>query len=193
MRLLDRLRFIDEAGCIVLRHVLPDRDCRSLVEEIEADPGKPTEAGVKEDGYRDAVQPELSRSHTSDGSGWMVRRVMQAVKDEQPKLERFFGKPLELSSELHFRTYEVGDFIVAHIDQIEDAPTRISEREAIWTLLLNDDYEGGELVLHVSDSEFASKPEAGKLIVFRGRTPHSVREVTAGTRYSVTGWFRCPS
>jgi hypothetical protein len=30
------------------------------------------------------------------------------------------------------------------------------------------------------------------LLAFRGDLVHSVREITAGTRYSVSGWFREP-
>lgn len=61
--------------------------------------------------------------------------------------------------------------------------------------LLNDDYEGGELVLDTvkkkAGGHLSLKPAPGSMIIFPSdqRFPHEVRPVTKGVRRSVVAWF----
>lgn len=60
---------------------------------------------------------------------------------------------------------------------------------------LNDDYEGGELILgSVRDPQgqlYRRKMKPGTMIIFPSDTrfPHEVTPVTSGQRYSIVGWF----
>jgi predicted 2-oxoglutarate/Fe(II)-dependent dioxygenase YbiX len=73
-------------------------------------------------------------------------------------------------------------------------PKKIRERLVVFTIFLNDDFEGGEfallpgfprppLVVHASP---------GTMVAFPADLAHAVRTVTAGRRHSITGWFRAP-
>jgi len=52
--------------------------------------------------------------------------------------------------------------------------------------VLNDDYEGGELMFH--DKEYETK--TGDVVIFPSNFlyPHMVNPVTKGTRYSFVSW-----
>jgi len=52
----------------------------------------------------------------------------------------------------------------------------------------HNDYEGGEL--SVPSLNFEKKPERGTLISFRdGDTPHAVKTINSGTRYTIICWW----
>lgn len=69
------------------------------------------------------------------------------------------------------------------------------QRKFVAITLLNDDYEGGELVLDTvkkkAGGHLVLKPAAGSMIIFPSdqRFPHEVRPVTKGVRRSVVAWF----
>jgi len=54
------------------------------------------------------------------------------------------------------------------------------------SLILNDDYEGGDLILF---STRIPKQETGSMIFFPSFLSHEVTPVTKGTRYSLVMWF----
>lgn len=69
------------------------------------------------------------------------------------------------------------------------------QRKFVAITLLNDDYEGGELVLDTVRDEEGKQLElklaAGAMLIFPSdqRFPHEVRPVTKGIRRSVVAWF----
>lgn len=69
----------------------------------------------------------------------------------------------------------------------------IFQRKLSFSLLLNDDYEGGELqVMSDHDKMVTIKPKAGTLVVFDSRLRHRVRPVKSGRRDSLVGWMVGP-
>lgn len=102
---------------------------------------------------------------------------------------------------LQFTKYDVGQFYDWHPDQHhyvypEDDTNlnmRGKYRKLSTTLLLNDpsEFEGGELEFHYNRKETKIAEELssrGTLVVFPAFVYHRVREVTAGTRYSLVSW-----
>ena len=62
-------------------------------------------------------------------------------------------------------------------------------RKLSFSLLLNDDYEGGELQLLYPPHTFCKVPkEKGHLVIFDSRVQHRVNPVKNGTRQSLVGW-----
>ena len=55
------------------------------------------------------------------------------------------------------------------------------------TIVLNDDYEGGEF--NFFDCENLIKEKTGTIIVFPSYAVHKVNPITKGTRYSLVVWF----
>lgn len=60
-------------------------------------------------------------------------------------------------------------------------------RKLSMTIVLNEDYEGGEFEF-LSDKNLI-KEKIGTVIVFPSYLVHQVRPVTKGTRYSLVAWF----
>jgi len=69
-------------------------------------------------------------------------------------------------------------------------------RKLSASVLLNDDFSGGEFDIAVLDEgkvvKKAIKPEQGDAIFFPSHLQHRVRPVRVGTRYSLVCWFSGP-
>lgn len=91
--------------------------------------------------------------------------------------------------------YEVGDYYQLHIDESEWTPTKREcgrIRKISFTLLLNDDFEGGEFEM-ITDRRIVLPLEKGDIIFFHSDIPHGVLEVTSGFRKSLVGWIQGPA
>ena len=80
--------------------------------------------------------------------------------------------------------YKIGQFYTEHVDSFKEFPRTLS-----CSILLNDDYEGGEFSFFGGDLKIKSK--AGSAIVFPSNFmfPHGVMPVIKGTRYSIVTWL----
>ena len=115
---------------------------------------------------------------------------------------------IQIAEDMQITRYKKGGFYAWHRDGLSDnSPVAIYDnpkhprrhgkvRKMSMTMLLNDDFEGGEL-------EFASyehekciitpiKPNRGDIIFFTAGKEHRVAPVTKGTRYSLVSWFSGP-
>ena len=90
----------------------------------------------------------------------------------------------------------IGDHLSAH-----DVPDNLfvhgRVRKLSMTVLLNDNYEGGEFQFATYDGEecIIETPEfnkTGSIIVFPSSTTHRITPVTKGIRYSLVVWFLGP-
>ena len=68
-----------------------------------------------------------------------------------------------------------------------DTPAPYQHRRYAMSLILNDDYEGGELYLPEYDMKI--KPKANTAIIFPGISAHQVLPVTKGVRMAVITFF----
>ena len=96
-----------------------------------------------------------------------------------------FAMPNRLAPPLLCK-YDVGMSYGAHSDvallRMQQPPVLRSDISA--TIFLNepDDYDGGELVLHLEDRKVPIKLKAGSLVAYPSTTLHEVAEVTRGQR-----------
>lgn len=66
-------------------------------------------------------------------------------------------------------------------------------RKLSFSLLLNDDYEGGQFQFLSENGELYEVPkERGLVVIFDSRTRHRVRPVKSGVRKSLVGWVVGP-
>jgi hypothetical protein len=107
--------------------------------------------------------------------------IFDVVKQEARSINP--GQILEINA----LKYKTGGHYVYHVDYFEKHPRQFS-----LILLLNNDYEGGELVFNDPSyqNEFIVPVKPGRLIVWPSNFmfPHKVNKVTKGTRYSIVGW-----
>jgi predicted 2-oxoglutarate/Fe(II)-dependent dioxygenase YbiX len=94
---------------------------------------------------------------------------------------------LELNGfiECYFSKYSTND----HYDKLHlDAGPGEITRKLSFSLLLNDDYTGGDFYM----LDQCIEKKKGKLIVFPSFLPHRVSNVLSGTRYAIFGFLSGP-
>ena len=83
--------------------------------------------------------------------------------------------------------YQETGFYTWHVDHFDQCPRTIS-----CILLLNNDYEGGNLCFKNPDGseEWEVEVKPNRMIIWPSNFlyPHTVKPVTKGTRYSVVAW-----
>jgi len=77
-----------------------------------------------------------------------------------------------------------GDFYGWHMDSFE--PVEGKQRKLSVSILLNEDFEGGEFDFENDENVLTKK---GSILVFPSFLQHQVRPVTKGTRYSAVNWI----
>ena len=131
-----------------------------------------------------------------DQRDWVGRFCMAHVQSINDDVYKY-----QLNDEFHNKTYQyshynVNDHYGWHIDYIRTGDKdRPLHRKLSFSLLLNDDYEGGELEfvlpqygMELKWNRIALESKAGSLIVFPSILGHRVTPVTKGTRKSIVGW-----
>ena len=94
--------------------------------------------------------------------------------------------PLKVSevSQIYFVKYNIGDKYEDHYDANPCGGVR---SDYSMTCFLNDDYEGGELVI---ENDKTIKLSKGKAVLYPGNLLHRVNEVKSGTRNVFIGWLQ---
>ena len=87
--------------------------------------------------------------------------------------------------------HQDGDGVTTY-DTPENNWTNNKTRKLSMSILLNEDYEGGDFKFY-DDEQIALKGKAkGSILVFPSYMQHCVEEVTKGNRYSLVVWFLGP-
>ena len=92
------------------------------------------------------------------------------------------------TTDFRINKYSGGGFMSEHIDNIHHSHgQQYGYPSASCLFFLNDDYEGGEIVI----ADIMYKPEKGSAIIFPSNFmfPHFVDKVTKGERYSIITWL----
>lgn len=94
---------------------------------------------------------------------------------------------------VQYGEYGVGGHYKVHTDTGLHNPMG-SNRKLSFSLLLNDDYEGGELEIPGSPGQPDTFiPVKNTAIFFPSAMPHCVKPVTKGVRKSLVGWVHGPN
>lgn len=99
---------------------------------------------------------------------------------------------------MQFTKYHVGEKYDWHIDTIVSAERPEDVRKLSFSVLLNDDFEGGEFQLEAGSPSTKERNitvpmEKGDIIIFPSYTWHRVTPVTKGERHSLVGWIHGPN
>lgn len=81
--------------------------------------------------------------------------------------------------------YNEGGFYKEHVDHFRSRPRTLS-----GILLLNNDYEGGNICFKLGNEDLIIDKAPNRFIVWPSNFiyPHEVKKVTKGVRYSVVTW-----
>lgn len=91
-----------------------------------------------------------------------------------------------LLSQIYFVKYDVGGMYENHYDANPCGGVR---PDYSITCFLNDDYEGGELVITTDSGEVEIKLPKGQAVVYSGNLLHRVNEVKSGRRDVFIAWM----
>ena len=86
----------------------------------------------------------------------------------------------------HYEFHQDGNGFTS-FDTPENKILHGKTRKLSMTIVLNEDYEGGEFEFF--DDKNLIREKIGTVIVFPSYMVHKVRPVTKGTRYSLVAWF----
>lgn len=88
--------------------------------------------------------------------------------------------------------YEPGMYYGKHVDEaIFPSQPRPMRSDMSCTVFISDpeDYQGGELVMHLGATEVELKLKAGDAVVYPTSAIHEVREITRGARLVAITWI----
>ena len=89
-----------------------------------------------------------------------------------------------------YNKYQKDDYYDIHIDAFKAMPKSNNVFfDYGFSINLNDQYEGGEFLIHTDVGPVARKLEAGEAVIFPIIYPHGVTKVTSGIRENILGWF----
>jgi PKHD-type hydroxylase len=113
---------------------------------------------------------------------WIYDKISDALHYAN---EKYFNLHVTgFTEDLQFAEYNEGDFFVTHVDKTFNRTIR----KLSCTMMLNTEYEGGDLVIETQGTTATTEKQVGRMIVFPSYIPHKITKVTSGTRYSIFGW-----
>ena len=138
---------------------------------------------------------EVRKSKTTflsvnDETKWIYEICSEVIINMNKK---YFEYDLDYISDLQFTVYngDTNDFYVKHIDTLYES-TGIRKLSFSIQLSHPDNYEGGELQLHYSNTPDIAKKEQGSMTIFTSHSLHEVTPITKGIRYALVGWVVGP-
>jgi len=117
--------------------------------------------------------------------------LYQKIMPHVTRLNRW-GYSFSRVEPLQLGIYREGDHYDWHVDDDGVAydssagPFAGLNRRLSFSILLNEDFEGGEFLLE--NNVDVNLNQQGNILLFPSTLPHKVNPVTQGTRYSLVGW-----
>ena len=196
-------------GIFIRPQVLNRAECERLCAEAGAGQLDRATVGTPSSGDPTTqVYENVRRTRYVRVSPETIASLEQRLLALRPELDAFFHVQLERCAGTQLLAYQPGDFFRAHQDTPDSpdqpCPAEIRRRKVSTILFLNEqsekpkpsEYNGGSLVFNglldakgARGAGIAVIPESGLLVAFRSTIWHHVREVSAGTRYTLVTWF----
>ena len=168
----------------VIEQILSPQECSEIIE-------LGTTKGIKkEDNVVNSNNVEVNKSIRSTEI-YFINDVSlyQKIMPHVVKLNKWnynFSRvePLQLG------IYREGDHYDWHVDDdgveydSSAGPFAGLNRRLSFSILLNEEFEGGEFVMN----DALSLNKTGQILIFPSTIKHKVNPVTQGTRYSLVGW-----
>lgn len=178
---------------VELDEVLDPQICKDIIDEYQQ--SNLWQSGViGGKGEIDKLTRNCDAIHISDeevikGNEEKRREIDKVMFDAVSKCLTYYNGmfwSLKVSNDTGYELlrYKEGGFYIEHIDHFKEY-----QRTLTMSLILNDNYEGGEFSFF--NKEYIVKPRAGQAILFPSNFmfPHGVLPVKNGTRYAVVTWF----
>lgn len=175
----------------VYDNVVPDELCDMIIEEYKNDEWSEATImkGEVEKSIRNCQNIGISQSYRISKNPEYRRKLDTNIfvctsKALQYYMDDFEYVNIERDTGYDLLRYKEGEFYEEHIDSFIHHNRSIS-----CSLMLNDDYDGGEFSFFKRKLKF--KLKKGSVIMFPSNFmfPHEILPVQKGTRYSIVTWF----
>ena len=167
---------------------------QELIKQVKENPNTPfTDSRMSDDSiHTDIRKSKQSWFYTDHWIGGVIYNLFVNANESFFHYDlNYFGDGIQVT------IYKEGDFFDWHTDGFPRYAN--DERKLSISLLLTDDYEGGELEFDFkrsalqkngqkNPSRFSFKPKAGTAIIFPAWLPHRVKPVTSGERICLVAW-----
>tara|TARA_R100000808_G_C2152923_1_gene162695 strand:- start:2868 stop:3578 length:711 start_codon:yes stop_codon:yes gene_type:complete len=127
----------------------------------------------------------------------LVKPIISSLINSKKLRNRFiFNIPIDIKH-INIVRYKKGDIYPYHCDSIGNSLKAEDYVNIVFTIPINDNYEGGEfsVIDFTNDSKTSSeKVKQGDILIVRPWTLHQVSKITKGTRYAIIarGLIPCP-
>ena len=176
-------------------NVIPDDFCKQIIEEYDDPddwkPGTINDYEVNE--YRKCEVVYLSQDETLERNLKTRKKIDERLfniitnhlKKYLKKYDSLGYVQIKEDTGYMLLRYKTGDYVKKHVDTSSDQHRTLS-----CSLILNDDYEGGEISFF--DGDIKPYLKKGDLLIFPSSFtyPHQVLPIVSGTRYSIITWIR---
>jgi len=121
---------------------------------------------------------------------WIFERIGNLINEAN---NTWFKYKLDHLENLQYTVYQSTQkqFYKAHVDTLLNHFSNTT-RKLSFSLLLNDNFEGGDLNLFYSSDPVTVKKKIGRIYFFSSYVLHEVAPVIKGTRKSLVGWVKGP-
>lgn len=177
---------------LIIKNVLDQNQLKvisRLLEDAEFDDGK-LSAGKE----AALVKNNLELSQETRTGEVLHQQLNQMVMPSLMKHPEYQNSvyPLKVATPFYVR-YEKGMQYGFHVDDpiMGNAAASLQERyrsDVSTSIFLNDDYEGGELIIKTSAGEVSVKGHAGDAVIYSSNNLHKVNEITSGFRMVAVTW-----
>jgi PKHD-type hydroxylase len=125
--------------------------------------------------------------------GFFILKMNQIITETN---DRFFDYDLQLWD--HFQYTEYHDTDLGEYKEHTDTqfgfemPASILTRKLSISIMLNDDYEGGDLYIGSGKEKTVIPKKKGRIVFFPSYMYHGVSPVTSGNKKSIVIWVQGP-
>ena len=169
----------------IIKNAVDDKFIQSII-----DVGK----NQKLEEARIGGQSNTSNNIRSTKISWIMdKTILLTLKDKMLEINKSKNWNYDVTDMFPFQysVYHENDHYDWHVDT-GSAYLKQKERKISFSLILNDNYEGGELEFKNSDENISLDLNKGDMVTFPSFLEHRVKPVLNGTRISLVGWMLGP-
>ena len=144
-------------------------------------------------------QTTLYIPQEQESAEWIMRKILNIVSTANSMKDAWNFDIRGIIEIPNIMEYTEGSFHESGIDghygfHIDIGPGRVpSMRKIAYSVILNDDFDGGKLNIKLGRQNHYPPQEKGGIIMFPSYMLHCVEPVIKGTRCAVVGWIHGPS
>jgi PKHD-type hydroxylase len=175
-------RFLNEAEIEIVENFLTDKELTDGEVGLESKIEKARKSKIHFFGY-------------SQETKWLFEKINKVIETVN---EEYYNFDLNGYDSIQYSEYraEDGGQYDFHIDFIHDAIPQneydYMTRKLSFSLMLNDDYVGGDFEFLVSQEPIRHNLKKGDMLLFASFFMHRVTPVTEGVRKSLVSWVTGP-